>query len=52
MAQRFYWKQYVTDKQVTFYIADLVLKPGEQIEAHCHDSVSYTHLTLPTKLEV
>ncbi len=37
MAQRFYWKQYVTDKQVTFYIADLVLKPGEQIEAHCHD---------------
>lgn len=28
MAQRFYWKQYVTDKQVTFYIADLVLKPG------------------------
>lgn len=37
MAQRFYWKQYVTDKQVTFYIADLILKPGEQIEAHCHD---------------
>ena len=25
MAQRFYWKQYVTDKQVTFYIADLIL---------------------------
>ena len=37
MAQRFYWKQYVTDKQVTFYIVDLILKPGEQIEAHCHD---------------
>ena len=37
MAQRFYWKQYVTDEQITFYIADLVLKPGERIEAHCHD---------------
>ena len=39
MAQRFYWKQYVTDKQVTFYIADLILKPGEQRESRLRRTV-------------
>ena len=51
MAQRFYWKQYVTDKQVTFYIADLVLKPGEQIEAHCHDYYEFFVVLKGTFLE-
>lgn len=51
MAQRFYWKQYVTDKQVTFYIADLILKPGEQIEAHCHDYYEFFVVLKGTFLE-
>ena len=51
MAQRFYWKQSVTDKQVTFYIADLVLKPGEQIEAHCHDYYEFFVVLKGTFLE-
>ena len=39
-------------KRYKRFLADIELDDGEVVTAHCANTVSYTHLTLPTNREV